>query len=185
MFTLSDPWSLYAALSAVCLLIYYSVVGFIFYRHDLTRWVRISPESAPERAVQKNEQHPAHLQSSPDPSIQLLQAPEQDSEQPGEQEDEHLMQLTEKINEKLKVAIKAASERGYEREDLITILQMITVDYHQLQATPLQLSVNAAIDALCEEYGLSRLDSNERADIWQINDGQHQQKLPSDDESYS
>ena len=185
MFTLSDPWSLYAALSAVCLLIYYSVVGFIFYRDDLSRWVRMSPESAPERAVQKNEQHPSQLQSSQDPNSQQPQAPEQDSPEFSEKEDEQLMQLTEKINEKLKIAIKAASERGYEREDLITILQMITVDYQKLQGTPLQLLVNAAIDALCEENGLSTLDSSERADIWQINDDQGETNLPADDQSRS
>jgi hypothetical protein len=184
MFSLSGPWLVYAASSIVFLVIYYSVISYVFYRRDLIKWFKTLRRTAPADLEQKNNKQSSRILPPQICADNPPSAFKENTDDAKESDSEHLMLQTEKITEKIKIAIKAASQRQYAREDLISILEMITVDYHQLQGTPLQLLVNTTINALCQEHGLAPLDSSERAHIWQTDNDQLQKetKLLADDE---
>lgn len=160
MFT-SNPWAVYAGILAGALLIYYTFVGWKYFRTEINSLLGGRPRKRQfdagtlSKAIGKTSDP-----SRPDQEIINEQDP-----QP-EWRNEEMSTRVENLYEHLATEIEEAHQKGYDRQDLIQMLQIILKDYQMLKRSPFQFAVNNRIDAECAKYGSIHLSEGDKGEVW-------------------
>jgi len=167
MFTLSNPWADYIAVTGVLLLVYYFLVGLKFYRKNIIAQLGSAERELPDLTPQ-----PDHFQDeAPGPTQQItseIPDPEMEIREDPPLPDPALMQQVEELVFALKDALTLAVSKNQERTQILLTLQKILSGYTALNDTPFQLSVNTWLGAEWEEQGLLQLSEQELRMIWTL-----------------
>ncbi|SEI39640.1 hypothetical protein SAMN04487995_0373 [Dyadobacter koreensis] len=167
MFTLSNPWADYIAVTGVLLLVYYFLIGMKFYRKNI-----IARFNSAEKEIPGLSPQPEHFQdegSEPSQTFALENPyPEMEITEDPPLPDPLMMQQVEELVFQLKDALSQALRQNQERAQILTVLQKIVGGYGALYDTPFQLSVNTWLGAEWEEQGLLQLSDNEIRMIWTL-----------------
>ncbi|TDE18067.1 hypothetical protein [Dyadobacter psychrotolerans] len=168
----ANPWVAYVSIVTPLLSVYYLLVGFTYYRHDLkariSRW-KSPPVQAtgfsfkPKQAENEYLEDPVRFDSEPiTPTVNAQEGIE--SQEPWE--NEGMMQQLEALSLHLKQAIEEAHNKQYSKEEVILLTQMTFKEYPAIYGTPFQLSVNHLIEAELAKYGSIHLNSEDRLRMW-------------------
>lgn len=161
MFT-SNPWAVYAAILAGGLLIYYTFVGWKYFRTEINGLLRGSPRNLKvDSGILSKE-----VKKTSGPNQQDEEVIEEE-EQP-EWQNEEMFAMVENLFEHLTTEIEEAHQKNYNKQDLIQMLQMVLKDYQVLKRTPFQFAVNNRIDAECAKYGSIHLSEGDKSEVWRM-----------------
>jgi len=167
MFTLSNPWADYIAVTGVLLLVYYFLIGMKFYRKNIIARFNSAEKEIP--ALSPQSEHFQDEGSEPSQTFASENSyPELEITEDPPLPDPVMMQQVEELVFQLKDALSQAVRQNQERTQILTILQKILGDYSALHDTPFQLSVNTWLGAEWEEQGLLQLSDNEIRMIWTL-----------------
>lgn len=159
--SISNPWTAYAVVLAVAILIYYTFVGWKYYKREI-------------RSLFKDKTKNPHAgPSSKGYQLRLSRHEEQEADHSGGTEqaasqDEALFTQVQALEEHLITEIEEAHQKGYNKQDLIQMLQMILKEYGAMKGTSFQYTVNKRIDAECAKYGLLHLNEDDKGEVWPI-----------------
>lgn len=150
--SISNYWATYATIVTGSLVIYYIFVGWKFYRFEISSLFEGSKNSRRLRPKSSAVSHKAPARTTLSDSA--------DGKQPS-----HLPKHQD-LYDYLTLEIEEASQKSYDKQDLIQMLQMILREYPSLVGTPFQNAVNSHIDTECAKYGAVQLDQKDKAELW-------------------
>lgn len=156
----SNPWAIYITVVTGALLIYYLIVGWKFYKMEIGSLLHGKVKRRRFESVQRSDQIEAqHYSTENDGELSSI-------EQPEAPQDEELFTQVESLLEHLTAEIEEASQKDYNKQDLVQMLQMILNEYGALKGTQFQFSINNHIDAECAKYGLLHLSEGDKIELW-------------------
>lgn len=158
--SISNPWTVYTVVLAATLLIYYTFVGWKYYRKEIRSLFKGKTKNRIESSSVGDRVKPSE-------SGELDPAFSDGAEQAASQ-DEALFTQVQALNEYLVTEIEEAHQKDYNKQDLIQMLQMILKEYGALKGTPFQHAVNKRIDAECAKYGQMHLAEDDKDQLWSI-----------------
>lgn len=158
--SISNPWTVYTVALAAIILIYYTFVGWKYYRRELRSLFKGKTKNRIESSSVGDRVKPSEsAEPDPVPSDGTGQAATHD---------EALFSQVQALNEYLVTEIEEAHQKDYNKQDLIQMLQMILKEYGVLKGTPFQHKVNRRIDAECAKYGQMHLAEDDKDQLWSI-----------------
>lgn len=157
----SNPWAVYAAILAGALLIYYAFVGWKYFRTEINSLLRGRPRKRQVDSYTLSKE----IKKTSDPNQQGEVIIDEEDEQP-EWQNEEMFAKVENLYQYLTTEIEEAHQKGYDRQDLIQMLQIILKDYQVLKRSPFQFAVNNRIDAECAKYGSIHLSEGDKGEVW-------------------
>ena len=156
----SNPWAIYITVVTGALLKYYLIVGWKFYKMEIGGLLHGKVKRRTFESVHRSEQIEVKHHSTEDDgelsSIEQSEAPQ----------DEELFTQVESLLEHLTAEIEEASQKDYNKQDLVQMLQIILSEYGALKGTQFQFSINNRIDAECAKYGLPHLSEGDKNELW-------------------
>lgn len=156
--SISNYWATYATIVTGSLVIYYIFVGWKFYRFEISSLFEgaKNPRRLRLKSSSGSPKEPARTKLSDSAA----------GEQPSNLPNRPPLPKHQDLYDYLTLEIEEASQKSYDKQDLIQMLQMILREYPSLVGTPFQNAVNSHIDTECAKYGAVQLDQKDKTELW-------------------
>ncbi|TLU96995.1 hypothetical protein [Dyadobacter luticola] len=138
--------------------IYYVIIGIRYYRQDIKALLNSKSRFWDRR------------EKPPPVSKQEVNQPEETAEpvevkkQPWQSET--LFAKVEELSSQLRNSIREAYQKGYEKRDLIFLIQILIKDFSAVKGTPFREAINNVITSESAKYGFINLSAVELEELW-------------------
>lgn len=159
-------WSSYLSIVVLLLLVYYAVVGWMFFSLKIKEWLsgkrRIFLPSASAISSVREEEEP-DINLSP---IQPVSPVSNTKQEPVVEEKIDILEHVRELTHRLKETIAEAVEKNLIKEEFFLSLQLLLKRYSYLKSTDSFAAINNLIASECEKYGYIQLSAEERVLLW-------------------
>ncbi|MCE7070919.1 hypothetical protein LZG74_11435 [Dyadobacter sp. CY327] len=151
-------WTGYFFAVGAAVAIYYVIIGIRYYRQDIKAllnsksrfWDRPEkppPFSKPEVSQPEDTAEPVEVKKQPWQS-------------------EALFAKVEELSSQLRTSIREAYEKGYEKRDLIFLIQILIKDFSAVKGTPFREAIDNVITSESAKFGFINLSAVELEELW-------------------
>lgn len=163
------PWQDYISVVCTLVAVYYSVVGFVFYKKEIIARLRgrYPPQKIPVSTDELKNKHEVLSSSITSDSIDVHELEQEENQAENSFIfNPEMMEQMENLAIRLKELIQEAAEEKQEKTYLLNRIQKTLSEYPTFKGTPFQLSVNALLEVELEEAGLTPLSDDDKLKIW-------------------
>ena len=72
----------------------------------------------------------------------------------------------EELAQQIKLNISEACQKGYERKDLIFLIQLMIKDFSAIKGSPFRIAIDNVITSESAKYGHINLSAAELEEVW-------------------
>ena len=72
----------------------------------------------------------------------------------------------DELAQQIRLDISEACQKGYEREDLIFLIQLLVKDFSAIKGTPFRFAIDNVITSESAKYGHINLSAVELEEVW-------------------
>ncbi|KAA0993409.1 hypothetical protein [Dyadobacter aurulentus] len=151
-------WTGYFLSVGAAVAIYYVIIGIRYYRQDIR-----ALHNSKSRFWERPEKPPP---VSPPQATQLEETAEPVEIKKQPWQSESLFAKVEELSSQLRNSIREAYQKGYEKRDLIFLIQILIKDFSAVKGTPFREAINNVITSESAKYGFINLSAVELEELW-------------------
>jgi len=81
-------------------------------------------------------------------------------------QNEEVFGKVEELAQQIRISISEACQKGYERKDLIFLIQLLIKDFSAIKGSPFRPAIDNVITSESAKYGLINLSAVELEEVW-------------------
>ncbi|MDR6809673.1 hypothetical protein J2Y45_006750 [Dyadobacter sp. BE34] len=164
---IEHPWKTYAIVAILSALVYYTFLGWRFFLPDIKARMKKSKQPAPRHSEAASAPSiPTRAAHHSEDSVPFSVPSQLEDNEPPVWQNEEMFEKAQGLMAHLSSEIKEAQQKGYSKQDLLLMLEMIIKDYSVLKGTAFQTAVNNCIATECAKYGSIHLSEGETIEVW-------------------
>lgn len=151
-------WTGYFLAVGAAVAIYYVIIGIRYYRQDIKALLNSKSRfwDRPEK--------PPPVSKPADSQPEETAGPVEVKKRPWQSE--ALFAKVEELSSQLRNSIREAYQKGYEKRDLIFLIQILIKDFSALKGTPFREAIDNVITSESAKYGFINLSAVELEELW-------------------
>lgn len=151
-------WTDYSLAVAVIGIVYYLIVGALFYRQEIKTFsARKTSFGSGRRSLPRA----ANQLSEPE----AVESEKAERKRPPWQNEE-VFGKVEELAQQIRISISEACQKGYERRDLIFLIQLLIKYFSAIKGSPFRPAIDNVITSESAKYGFINLSAVELEEVW-------------------